>query len=210
MKYSAEEKLLIDGPAGVLEVVVTRAENARAVAVICHPHPLHGGTMQNKVVSTLMRAARDAGASTVRFNFRGVGKSAGEHADGVGETDDCSAVIDWAISEFGNLPLWLMGFSFGGYVAAAAARARTDWPARLILVAPSVERMPFADMLPLPGAAVVMMGEADEVVAPQAVFGLLEGQQGVDIVRFADTSHFFHGKLVELKAATEEVLDDAH
>ncbi|MEJ6655129.1 MAG: alpha/beta fold hydrolase [Pseudomonas sp.] len=210
MKQNTEEKLLIDGPAGVLEVVVTRAENARAVAVICHPHPLHGGTLQNKVVSTLMRAARDMDANTVRFNFRGVGKSAGKHADGVGETDDCKAVIDWAAGEFGNLPLWLMGFSFGGYVAAAAARAQADWPARLILVAPSVERMPFADLLPLPGTAVVMMGEADEVVAPQAVFDLLEGQQGVDMVRFADTSHFFHGKLVELKTATEEALGEVH
>ncbi|SDS71103.1 hypothetical protein SAMN05216198_2581 [Halopseudomonas litoralis] len=210
MKQNAEEKLLIDGPAGALEVVVTRAENARAVAVICHPHPLHGGTLQNKVVSTLMRAARDLNANTVRFNFRGVGQSAGEHADGAGETEDCKTVIDWAASEFAGLPLWLMGFSFGGYVAAAAARAQADWPARLILVAPSVERMPFADLLPLPGAAVVMMGEADEVVAPQSVFELLEGQQGIEVVRFADTSHFFHGKLVELKAATEKALGEVH
>lgn len=154
MNRSSEEHLLISGPAGELEILVTRVAEARAVAVICHPHPLHGGTMHNKVVSTLMRAARDQGASTVRFNFRGVGQSTGRHADGVGETEDCKAVTDWAAREFPGLPLWLMGFSFGGYVAAAAASSRTE----------------------------------------------------VNMVRFADTGHFFHGKLVELKAAVEEVL----
>ena len=206
MNRRTEEQLLINGPAGELEILVTRAENPAAVAVICHPHPLHGGTMHNKVVSTLMRAARDRGASTVRFNFRGVGKSAGEHAGGVGEIDDCRAVIDWASTEFPGLALWLMGFSFGGYVAAAAAAAQSDWPQAVVLVAPSVERQPFADLMPLPGPATVMMGEADEVVAPQAVFELLDGQPGVNMVRFPETSHFFHGKLVELKEATEQVL----
>src|SRR5690554_1803354 len=196
MNRSSEEHLLISGPAGELEILVTRVAEARAVAVICHPHPLHGGTMHNKVVSTLMRAARDQGASTIRFNFRGVGQSAGEHADGVGEVEDCKAVIDWAASEFAGLPLWLMGFSFGGYVAAAAARVQTAWPERVLLVAPSVERQPFAELMPLPGSISVMMGEADEVVASQAVFDLLEGQSGVEVVRFADTGHFFHGKLV--------------
>ncbi|EZQ19774.1 alpha/beta hydrolase [Halopseudomonas bauzanensis] len=206
MKHNAEDKLLIDGPAGALELLVTRAEQAQAVAIICHPHPLHGGTMHNKVVSTLMRAARDLNANTVRFNFRGVGESGGEHAAGVGETDDCKAVIEWAAREFGDLPLWLMGFSFGGYVAAAAACEQADWPARVVLVAPSVERMPFADLLPLPGPTTVLMGEADEVVASEAVFGLFEDQADVEVVRFADTSHFFHGKLVELKAAAEQAL----
>ena len=206
MNRRTEEQLLIQGPAGDLEILVTRADNAKAVAVICHPHPLHGGTMHNKVVSTLMRAARDQDASTVRFNFRGVGQSAGEHAGGVGEVEDCKAVIDWAAGEFAGLPLWLMGFSFGGYVAAAAACAQPGWPAAVVLVAPSVERQPFADLMPLPGPVSVMMGEADEVVASEAVFGLLEGQSGVNMQRFAETGHFFHGKLVELKAAAEEVL----
>lgn len=201
-----EEQHLIDGPAGTLELLVTQVDNPGALAVICHPHPLHGGTMHNKVVSTLMRGARDLGANTVRFNFRGVGQSTGEHADGVGEIDDCQAVIDWAQSRFPGLPLWLMGFSFGGYVAAAAAGAQADWPQRVVLVAPSVEKLPFADLMPLPGPVSVMMGEADDVVASQAVFDLLEGKPQVNVVRFADTGHFFHGKLVELKAAVEDVL----
>lgn len=206
MNHSSEEHFLISGPAGELEVLATRSPEARAVAVICHPHPLHGGTMHNKVVSTLMRAARDQGANTVRFNFRGVGQSAGQHADGSGETEDCRAVVDWAAREFPGLPLWLMGFSFGGYVAAATARSLNTWPEAVVLVAPSVERLPFADLLPLPGPINVMMGEADDVVASAAVFELLEDREGVNLVRFADTGHFFHGKLVELKAAVEEVL----
>ncbi len=170
MSANTEDKLLLEGPAGPLETIVTRVENARAVAVICHPHPLHGGTMHNKVVSTLQRAAR---------------------------------LKPWAQHEFPGLPLWLMGFSFGGYVAAAAAGQQAAWPERLVLVAPSVERQPFAQLLPFASAAVVMMGEADEVVAPEAVFNMLEGQSEIQLVRFADTGHFFHGKLVELKLATE-------
>ncbi len=203
MSANSEQTFLIDGPAGSLEIALTRREDSNAVAIICHPHPLHGGTMHNKVVHTLMRAARDQGASTLRFNFRGVGGSTGEHADGEGEVEDCLAVVRWARDNLPANRLWLMGFSFGGYVAAAAASRLPEWPARLVLVAPSVERLPFADLLPLGGSASVMMGEADEVVASGAVFGLLEGREGIDMERFPGTGHFFHGRLVELKAAVE-------
>ncbi|WP_339647990.1 alpha/beta hydrolase [Halopseudomonas pelagia] len=206
MSSSTEERLMIEGPAGVLELLVTRVNNPRALAVVCHPNPAQGGTMTNKVVHTLMRAARDQHACVVRFNFRGVGKSAGQQTGGLGEIDDCLAVVEWAQNEF-DLPLWLMGFSFGGYVAAAAAGLMTTAPARLLLVAPSVERHPFAELMPLACPAVVMMGEADEVVAPSAVFGLLEGQPGVEVKRFAETGHFFHGRLVELKESVENLLN---
>lgn len=201
MSTSTEQKFLIEGPAGPLELVVTRAQNPVAVAIICHPNPVQGGTLQNKVVHTLMRAARDSGASTVRFNFRGVGQSGGEHTGGSGEVDDCLAVIDWAHAQLGDAPLWLMGFSFGGYVAAAAARRLVLWPDRVVLVAPSVEKQAFAELLPFPGPAVAFMGETDEVVTPQAVYDLLDDQPDVELVRFADTGHFFHGKLTELKEA---------
>lgn len=205
MAGSSEEQVTITGSAGALELLVARVENPVAVAVICHPHPLHGGTLHNKVVHTLMRAARDVSACVVRFNFRGVGKSEGEHDDGRGEVDDCLAVIEWAMKEF-DVPLWLMGFSFGGYVAAAAAARVAEPPQRLILVAPSVERLPFADLLPLAAPAVVMMGEADDVVASQAVFDLLGGVADVQVERFPETGHFFHGRLVELKQAVEGAL----
>ena len=187
-------------------MLVTRAENPVALAIICHPHPLHGGSMTNKVVHTLMRAARDMGASVVRFNFRGVGRSGGEHDAGQGEIDDCLAVIDWARREMPAPALWVMGFSFGGYIAAAAANRLADEVDRLVLVAPSVERLPFAALLPLKVSAIVMMGEADDGVAAAAVIDLLEGREGVDVVRFAETGHFFHGRLVELKDAVERSL----
>lgn len=206
MSRVAEASQLIEGPAGALEMLVARVEGSDRVAIICHPHPLYGGTMQNKVVHTLMRAARDKGVSTIRFNFRGVGKSAGAHAEGVGEIDDCLAVIAWARSNLGSEKLWLMGFSFGGYIAAAAACRLQQWPEQLVLVAPSVEKLPFKDLMPMPGASVVMMGEADEVVASKAVFDLLEGQPGVTVERFPETGHFFHGRLVELKEAVERHL----
>jgi uncharacterized protein len=204
MSGNNEERLVIEGPAGDLELAVNHVDTPRAVAVICHPHPLHGGSLDNKVVHTLMRAARDSGAKVVRFNFRGVGASAGTHDEGRGEIEDCLAAIAWAQGA-GEQPLWLMGFSFGGYIAAAAARKLPHWPQRVQLVAPSVQRLPFADLLPL-GETVVHMGEADEVVAPEAVFGLLEGQASVELVRYPDTGHFFHGRLVELKQAVAERL----
>lgn len=206
MSSKLEERHTIEGPAGALEMLVTRAENPVALAVICHPHPLHGGSMTNKVVHTLMRAARDMGASVVRFNFRGVGRSGGEHDAGRGEIDDCLAVIDWARQEMPAPALWVMGFSFGGYIAAAVANRLADEADRLVLVAPSVERLPFAALLPLKVSATVMMGEADDVVASAAVFDLLEGREGFDVVRFAETGHFFHGRLVELKVAVERSL----
>jgi uncharacterized protein len=198
MSRSTEETRVIEGGGGDLELAVTRVEAPVAIAVVCHPHPLQGGTLNNKVVHSLMRAARDKGASVVRFNFRGVGRSTGVHDNGVGEVDDCLTALSWAQANLSPLPVWLMGFSFGGYVAAAAASRLSVKPDQLHLVAPSVERLPFAELLPL-DKAVVYMGEADEVVAPRAVFGLLEGQPGVEVVRFPDTGHFFHGRLVELK-----------
>lgn len=162
--------------------------------------------MTNKVVHTLMRSARDAGANVVRFNFRGVGRSDGEHDEGKGEIDDCLAVIEWARRELPAPALWVMGFSFGGYVAAAAANRLDSPPQKLVLVAPSVERLPFPELLPLSTPATVMMGEADDVVASASVFGLLEGRDDVVVVRFADTGHFFHGRLPELKDAVEQAL----
>lgn len=206
MSRPGEEQVIIGGPAGPLEAVITRGERAGLVAIICHPNPVQGGTMQNKVVHTLMRAARDMGASTLRFNFRGVGSSAGEHDYGLGEAQDCLAVIAWAKTELKMEQLWLMGFSFGGYVAAAAASALTTWPARLVLVAPSVEKQRFADLKPLRGPAKVMMGEADDVVAPESVYAAFADEANSTVVRFADTGHFFHGQLVPLKAAVEQAL----
>ncbi len=206
MSRPGEEQIVIEGPVGPLEAILTRGERPGLVAIICHPNPVQGGTMQNKVVHTLMRTARDLGATTLRFNFRGVGGSAGEHDYGIGEVQDCVAVIEWARSELEMKSLWLLGFSFGGYVAAAAATALPVWPERLVLVAPSVEKQRFAELKPLGGPAVVMMGEVDDVVAPEAVYAAFADEPDSSVQRFAETGHFFHGQLVPLKAAVEQAL----
>src|SRR5258706_15142715 len=129
----------LDGAAGAIEVVASLPEAPRAIAVIPHPHPLFGGTMDNKVVTTLARAFVESGAATFRFNFRGVGASHGAHDEGRGETDDMLRVIEHARATLGGLPLKLAGFSFGGAVATRAS-GRADFDA-LVLVAPGFRRI---------------------------------------------------------------------
>lgn len=117
--------LLLDGPCGPLQVLAQQAATharAAATAVICHPHPLQGGTMQNKVVTMLERSLRERGLATVRFNFRGVGESAGAYDDGNGEGDDLAAVVNWVRASRPDDALWLAGFSFGSYVSIRNAR----------------------------------------------------------------------------------------
>src|SRR3989344_2015888 len=142
--------LMLPGPVGPLEAVTACPETERkptATAVICHPHPQHGGTMHNKVVTTLARAFEMAGARSVRFNFRGVGRSEGVFGDSVGETEDAIAVLEWVRERRPDDELWLAGFSFG---AAIALRAATRFPvARLVTVAPAVHLYPdLADLEP--------------------------------------------------------------
>src|SRR5258707_2933319 len=132
-------RALIDGAAGPVGVGASLPPAPRAVAVIAHPHPLFGGTMDNKVVTTLARAFVESGAATFRFNFRGVGASHGAHDEGRGETDDMLRVIEHARATLGGLPLKLAGFSFGGAVATRAS-GRADFDA-LVLVAPGLRRI---------------------------------------------------------------------
>jgi alpha/beta superfamily hydrolase len=132
-------RALLDGAAGKIEVSSSVPDAARAIAVIAHPHPLFGGTMDNKVVTTLARAFVESGAATFRFNFRGVGGSQGVHDEGRGETEDMLAVIEHARAQAGALPLKLAGFSFGGAVATCAS-GRADF-AQLVLVAPGFRRI---------------------------------------------------------------------
>lgn len=191
----------VPGPAGPLEIRFTLPPNPEAgqVAVICHPHPLYGGTMDNKVVSTLSRACLEAGIPVLVFNFRGVGGSAGKHDHAMGEIDDCLAAVNWALARTNADTLVLAGFSFGSYVAAAAA-ARL--PAgvrlrRLMMIAPPVHHYPVAGLV-IPADTLVVQGDADEVVPPEAVFAWGE-QAGLSVVRLAGCGHFFHGRLTELK-----------
>ncbi len=189
-------RLEIDGPAGAIECAVDEpAATPRGVAVLCHPHPQHGGTMDNKVVQTLGRAFVQLGYRAVRFNFRGVGGSAGRWDEGRGEGDDALAVIT-ALREPGR-PLALGGFSFGGYIAAeAAARlAESATVERLVLVGPATSRF----QLPaVPADTVVVHGESDDVVPLAATLDWAR-PQSLPVIVLPGVGHFFHGQLTLLK-----------
>lgn len=190
----------VQGPAGHIEVRLLRpVQPDTRLALVCHPHPLFGGTMDNKVVSTLQRVFRDQGMAVALFNFRGVGGSAGVHDHAVGEIEDCLAVLAWAAAETGAQHIYLAGFSFGSYVAAAASsRVPAHLQVRqLLLVAPPVHHYPFAD-LPLPAATCVLIGEEDEVVPPEDVYAWA-AQRHLPLRRLPACSHFFHGHLPELR-----------
>ncbi|MEM9172188.1 MAG: CocE/NonD family hydrolase [Pseudomonadota bacterium] len=196
------ETLTIEGPAGDLEALIERPNTDRSalpVAVVCHPHPAHGGAMTNKVTHTLARAFVLTGHIAVRFNFRGVGKSQGAYDEGIGELQDTLAVIDWARAEFGVASLSLGGFSFGAAMAVQASNARTL--AQLVLVAPPVGRIlsPAArvpDGLP----ALVVQGEQDDIVDPDAVVDWVNAQaSGIRLVWMQPAGHFFHGHLPDLR-----------
>lgn len=202
----------IPGPAGRLEAVVTEVESdsPECFAVIGHPHPLMGGTMQNKVVHTVARALRDLGIPSIRFNFRGTGKSEGSYDEGRGETDDFLAAVAWGREQWPEAKLICAGFSFGSYVAANAARQLQEQGEavdRLILIAPPVERMAFAEMAPFPMPTLVIQGEEDDVVAPETVYEWIDHRQPtVHLERVAGTGHFFHGCLPELKGLIQQYL----
>jgi hypothetical protein len=201
------EKIVIDGPAGAIEVLLERPPQARGdiVAVCCHPHPLYGGTMQNKVVHTLARAAQDQRVSSVRFNFRGVGASVGAHDDGAGESDDAAAVADWAKRKLGAERLWSLGFSFGGFVAYRLATLRDA--AALVTVAPPVRRFDFT-VLPVPRCPwLVAQGDADELVDHEAVLAWTRSIDPPPVVRIVPgAEHFFHGRLTMLRSLVGEWL----
>ena len=204
---TAHQSLLLDGPAGALEVVVDFPEPAEArplVAVVCHPLPTEGGTMHNKVVTMVARALRELGATTVRFNFRGTGASAGEFDDGRGEREDLRTVVDWVQDARPGDRLWLAGFSFGAYVTLAAAADLL--PDAVISIAPPAAGRGW-DFAAIPAPDVpwlVVQGDADEIVDPNAVYAWIDGlARKPQLVRMPDTSHFFHRKLVDLRGAIQ-------
>ncbi len=195
------EKVVIDGPVGPIEALLEIPPEARTdlIAVCCHPHPLYGGTMQNKVVHTLARACQDQGVTSVRFNFRGVGGSAGRHDDGVGESDDAAAVADWARKSSGAARLWSLGFSFGGFVAYRLATLRDV--AALVTVAPPVRRFDFTTLAAPRCPWFVAQGDADELVDHEAVLAWTRSIEPAPQVRILPgAEHFFHGRLTELRS----------
>jgi alpha/beta superfamily hydrolase len=189
-----ERRTSIAGPAGTLEVAFNVAEGAlRGIALIAHPHPLQGGTLDNKVVQTLAKTFAALGYAAVRFNFRGVGLSDGQFDDGIGETEDALAALAAARLEFGELPVALAGFSFGSYVQTRVAHAITA--ERLVLIGPAVKRFPVEVV---PPDTIVIHGEEDDVVALADVLAWARPQQ-LPIMVFPGCGHFFHGRLPQLQ-----------
>ena len=199
------QSVTIAGPAGNIEALLDTpaAATANAVGVICHPHPLHGGTMTNKVVHTLAKAFNEVGAPAVRFNYRGVGASAGVYDDGNGETQDALAVLEWAAQRWPGAQLWLGGFSFGGAIAirASVASSHALDIARLVTVAPAIRRVS-VDSNTLPQCPwLIVQGDRDELVDPADI---QQWAQALPVqprlAMLSGVEHFFHGRLNDLRS----------
>lgn len=175
--------------------------------LMCHPHPLFDGTMNNKVVTTATRAAASLGLSTLRFNFRGVGDSPGEHDHGQGEVDDVLAALTFAREQLGWSTIYLGGFSFGAGMACLAACQQPEAVNGLFLVAPAVHHFDAPNALPYEFESHVYMGDADEVVP----FGEVDDWVERVVPQphwhvFSDGGHFFHGRLTDFKQSLIEDL----
>jgi alpha/beta superfamily hydrolase len=196
------ESLFIDGPAGRLEALLEAPTgiDVRGAAVLCHPHPQHGGTMHNKVVHTLSRAYSRLGFATLRFNFRGTEGSDGDYDGGVGELDDALAAIAWMRARYPGKPLWLAGFSFGAAIAIrAAVVTEVDG---LVSVAPAVSRFA-AGLTEQPQCPwLVVQGDQDELVDVNETIDWVNGlEPGPELLVLEGVEHFFHGRLLDLREA---------
>jgi alpha/beta superfamily hydrolase len=201
------ERTSLAGPAGALQALIEtpvtviegrEPQQVSAFAVVCHPHPLYGGTLDNKVVYTLARTLEQLAAPAIRFNFRGVGASEGSYDEGRGETADALAVIAYGRRRWPNAALWLAGFSFGAAVAVRAAAE--GGPQRLIGVAPGITTVTVTDAAPPACPWLIVQGDADEVVPPPAVRAWVETlSPAPELQVLHGAGHFFHGRLNELR-----------
>jgi alpha/beta superfamily hydrolase len=200
----------ITGPVGALEGLLedpTGEDSTQGPAhrfgVVCHPHPLQGGTLQNKVVHTVARVFQELGVPTLRFNFRGVGASEGTYDEGRGEVDDALAVLAYGRARWMHAEAWLAGFSFGSLVALAAARRLS--PRLLVCVAPPVERLDPADAVGPACPWLIVQGEADEIVDARGVRAFAARVvPSPTLTLLPGVGHFFHGRLHELHDAVME------
>lgn len=206
-KIPKSETFELSGPAGPLEALIEYPQDGAlaGTAIVCHPHPLHGGTMTNKVAHTLARGFVGSGFAALRFNFRGVGQSSGTFDDGVGEVSDVEAAVAWMRAEHPHQPLWLAGFSFGAAMAIhAALRVAPDG---LISIAPAVARF-IGAMSSQPDCPwLVVQGDDDELVdIEETIAWINELEPGPELEVFSGTEHFFHGKLVLLRNVVEDFI----
>ena len=201
--------LFLNGPAGRLEALLNAGSpTATHAALVCHPHPLYGGTLHNKVVFHAMKALNGLGFPVLRFNFRGVGLSEGEHANGIGEVDDVRAALDWLKHEF-TLPIVFAGFSFGAAVGLRAAYDDDSVSALIALGLPVVEAegriYDFAFLRACAKPKLFVSGSRD----PFGPAGILEALVSTfadpkQLLRIEAGDHFFEGRLKELRAAIEQ------
>ncbi len=200
---------LLPGPAGDLEVMTTFPEAAelKGVSIICHPDPRQEGAMHNKVVTILSQAFNHAQLATVRFNFRGVGASAGTYGDTVGELADLQAVLAWVKTVLPAQDIWLAGFSFGSYISALAAQKIQ--PRGLISIAPPVNHYDFNQFTDITCPWLVIQGDQDEVVPfGQVQTWATKPPSPLKFIVMQDVSHFFHGRLIELREHIESWLQE--
>jgi len=191
-----------DGSQGKLEIHIESSEQwnvSDPIAICCHPHPLHSGSMQNKVVHILAKTFLTLNAKVVRFNFRGVGQSSGQFAEGVGERDDLLAVVQWVKQQWPEAPIWLAGFSFGAFISAVCHSEIN--PQRLLLVAPAVDMYPEIKSVQIQTEDwVLIQGGQDEIVSSEAVLAWARQQtHQAQEIYLPDTGHFFHGQLNVVK-----------
>jgi alpha/beta superfamily hydrolase len=203
------ELLMLNGPAGQLESILETPtdDEVRGCAVICHPHPQHGGAMQNKVVHTLARAFVSRRMAALRFNFRGVGRSDGRYDEAIGELQDALAAARWMQQRYAGLPLWFAGFSFG---AAIAIRAAAEFGAAgLVSIAPAVARFG-SGMTARPACPwLIVQGDTDELVRVNETIDWVNSLGPGPVLQvFNNTEHYFHGRLVQLRSAVESFIDN--
>lgn len=201
-KHPASEKLFIDGPVGRLEAILERPGDGplEGCAVICHPHPQHGGTMHNKVAHMLARAFVRSGFEALRFNFRGTEQSEGVYDNGSGELDDVMAALHWLSDRHPDLPIWLAGFSFGAAMAVKAAAAEpVDG---LVSVAPAISRFAQGMKTQPKCPWLIVQGDEDELVDIEETIDWVDSlEPGPELLVIPGGEHFFHGRLTELRDA---------
>ncbi|MDQ6960946.1 MAG: alpha/beta fold hydrolase [Mariprofundaceae bacterium] len=200
------QRLFIDGPTGKLQAIYHKGEQGKPAVVVCHPHPLHGGTMRNKVVYWMARTFEDQGMHVLRFNFRGVEESEGVWDEGNGESHDVQAALQWLAQQHPDAPLWFSGFSFGCFAGLQAAR-RNPNVQRMIAVAPAVNIWKFDFMQGETRPLTVIQGTSDEIVPCADVLAWAKDYPHMDVHQINGAGHFFVNQMDEMCACLPKVID---
>jgi len=207
-----DRRFLLHTSSGQLELMTRKGQalsdsSSDWLTIVCHPHPEYGGTMDNKVVTTVARAAREVGLDSLRFNYRGVGKSTGSYGNFDGECEDFDSIIRWVSSETDKTKLILVGFSFGSAVVGVRTN-QIEQCEHTVLIAPPVERYSYPNNFNMPVS--IIQGADDEVVEAEMVTDWVHSiESGYDYYLSGKTSHFFHGKLVELRQKLSAIFSAA-